>query len=217
MQRDLFDSELTEANQDQQPSAESSLLQTFRIQLGVDQLIFLAILILIYSVFIYGLGVATAKNINFRSLWKSWTSQMSHVQKVKPAPPPVLKTVEPAVSVAEINSVVAVVPPPVTTLPAVTPSVPSVKPSVTATEKPQENPGKKKYTIQIVASKQLDFAHKKSDKLAKLGLESFVLKEKNYHNVCVRSFMSKSQAEKFLSQLKSQGLAPRDAYVRNLS
>ena len=73
-----------------------------------------------------------------------------------------------------------------------------------------------KYTIQVITFTSQAFASKELKKFSHIGQKGFVISKGKYLHVCVGGFESRQKAIQLLTQLKEQGMAPRDAYVRPL-
>ncbi len=210
MQRDLFNDPLTET-ENSLPAESGGFLHKFQITLGMDQILLASISLIAYSCLIYGLGVWTGSRVSLKDLF----NRPSHVTVPVPAPlteaPKAAETVDPVkVSIsagttenkADINA---------------ESSSPEKSSAIEVVNLTAASSVKGKFTIQVVAYKQLNEANRFSEKLSQKGLQSFVLTQKSYHNVCVANFLSKQTARQFLAQLKSQGWFPKDAYVRNIA
>lgn len=74
----------------------------------------------------------------------------------------------------------------------------------------------KKYTIQIATYTSKGVAKEIVDKLNNKGKKGYIVSSGKYLLVCVEKFETKDMANKVLKELKSAGMAPRDAYVRNM-
>ena len=73
-----------------------------------------------------------------------------------------------------------------------------------------------KYTIQVITFKSKDAAEKEISRFTQTGHQGFVIPNGSFQQVCVDRFESREKAVRVLGELKSQGLAPHDAYVRNI-
>jgi len=73
---------------------------------------------------------------------------------------------------------------------------------------------KGKYTIQIVTYKSQSTADRYIKKLTDKGLNGFVIPSGSFLQVCVNAYDSRNIAQQALRKLKSNGIAPPDAYIR---
>ena len=73
-----------------------------------------------------------------------------------------------------------------------------------------------KYTIQLVTFTSDRIAQDKIKKLSGKGLQGFVIPSGKFKQVCVAAFESRQKASQVLGQLKSEGLAPKDAFIRDI-
>ena len=71
-----------------------------------------------------------------------------------------------------------------------------------------------KYTIQLVTYLTRQSAEQQIQRLKNQGLEGFVVPRGQYLLVCVNAFETRHEASRLLSELKSKGIAPSDAYIR---
>lgn len=212
MQRDLFNDPMNEPSSNPSENSEG-FLHRYQITLGLDQILLVTIALIGYSCLIYGLGVWTGGRVS----WKDLFSRPAKVAVVASESAVETSSIQKdeAKTQGELEK----------TLPSAISEEAHVLPA------PREEPGpaeeevslsssvnsKGKFTIQVVAYKQLKEANRFSSELAQKGLQSFVLTQKKYHNVCVANFQSKQTARQFLAELKTQGWFPKDAYVRNIA
>lgn len=84
-----------------------------------------------------------------------------------------------------------------------------LKPSLQAGEKPSG-----KFTIQLITYTDKPAAQQAVQTLVKKGFQGFIIPSGKYQQVCVNGFDDRGLANKLLGQLKDQGVAPKDAYVR---
>lgn len=73
-----------------------------------------------------------------------------------------------------------------------------------------------KYAIQTVTVTSKATAEKEIKRLTDKGFQGFLIPSGKYLQVCVAGFETRAKASETLMKLKSEGLAPRDAYVRNI-
>jgi len=71
-----------------------------------------------------------------------------------------------------------------------------------------------KYTVQVVTYNTQSAAEQLISKLQVKGYEGFVIPSGQYLQVCVNAFQTQGEAKLLLSRLKSEGLAPNDAFIR---
>ena len=73
-----------------------------------------------------------------------------------------------------------------------------------------------KFTIQIITFKSKARAEEEVKGYQDKGLQSFIIPVGKFFQVCVDSFETVSDAKQKLGELKEQGFAPQDAYIRPL-
>ncbi len=75
---------------------------------------------------------------------------------------------------------------------------------------------KGKYTIQLVTFKTKAEADKLTAKLSQKGFRGFSVPQGKFFLVCVNDFENRQMANAVLKDLVGKGLAPKDAYIRNM-
>lgn len=76
---------------------------------------------------------------------------------------------------------------------------------------------KGKYAVQTVTFTSKAMAQKQLEKLAQKGYQGVIVARGKFLQICVTGFESKDQATQAMGQLKAEGLAPKDAYIRTLA
>lgn len=76
---------------------------------------------------------------------------------------------------------------------------------------------KGKYAVQTVTMTSKATAQKQLAKLAEKGYQGKIVPRGKFFEICVTGYESKDQAVQALGELKAQGLAPKDAYIRTLA
>ena len=99
---------------------------------------------------------------------------------------------------------------------AMNPVVQTVVTPAAAKNSSSPSAGKGKFTIQLVTYRTQAEADKLIDKLAAEGYRGFSMTQGSYRLVFVNDFETRSIASTTLAELKGKGLAPADAYVRNM-
>lgn len=206
LQKDLFDANVgTRAIRGN--AEKAGFLQRFRVVVRLDQAVMAVIAFLMLDAVIFALGVEKGKHDVLRSLTDEAVEMGGNLQNESNA-----------------NAVGArhAVPLPLDMKEVVT--APASEPVST----PAENTGapviveissgvpEGKFTIQLVTYKAPVMAVQKVEDLSKKGLQGFIIPDGTYQQICVNAFASREKAGRFLTQLKAQGLAPSDAYVRSI-
>ena len=70
--------------------------------------------------------------------------------------------------------------------------------------------------IQLATYKAQSIAQRRVQELNARGVESFVMSSGSFYVVCANGFVDRKIASKRLIELKTKGLAPKDAYVRGI-
>ena len=73
-----------------------------------------------------------------------------------------------------------------------------------------------KYTIQLITFVSRPRAEEEVERLKKKGFQAFIIPQGRFFQVCAERFQSLKEAEKKLTELRSGGFAPSDAYIRPL-
>jgi|GEM_PF-1404537 len=226
MQRDLFQIPAPSDTLASLHAAKGGVLERFRISLRLDHILVLFLGLIFLYAFIYSMGVERGKKIASQSI-EMWQ------QKIKDAL--VTETVQKKTSMIDASKVPAL-PAPISTnkssalapqeatrselsvsvsAPAVIATAVQPKPA-SASEVVVAKPADGKFTIQLVTLNSRELANDQINKLAKSGYKAFMIPSGKMIQICVNSFEKRAAALTFLKDLKQKGLAPSDAYIRNI-
>ena len=206
MQKDLFGA-ATVTPLSNPHEQKTDFLHRFRIQLRLDQTIIAVLLLLVVYVLIFSFGVESGKRYAMaeikseRAMRERMARELgekifanSQPQEINPSSagfeaskPPVMTAVQPAAVKA--------------------PTDPAVKPS--------GKPGK--YMIQAVTFTSKSAAEQELKKFLKKGYNGMIIPKGKFQQVCVTGFETRDKATQILGHLKTEGLAPKDAYIRTVS
>lgn len=206
MQGDLFQFPASAA------AAASSVRQSFleksRVSVRMDQAVIGMIACMILGVVIFCVGVEKGKKIGLRE-----ARIHSHSRIAQPAP---AASEERDLTGSITLQAVEVTPAAVKVAAETTTAAPvSGVEAAAASENAAGRPAGK-YTIQLVTYQNKADAQKHIDRLSAKGYTGFVIPSGKFHQVCANGFEKRPDAVSVLKELKSQKLAPSDAYVRNL-
>ena len=210
MQADLF--QVHSAATSMNTEVKESFLDKFRISLRVDQALVILISLVVVYVVVFSFGFEKGKRSAMREF---------HRQEVRKAQS--LLSQSPKAETVVIDA---------TKLPA------GGSPAVSAQVIPVISEGKSasagsqveaklssedllksmkgKYTIQLVTFKTKAEADKLIEKLSQKGFRGFLVPQGKFFLVCVNDFESRPMANAVLKDLLGKGLAPKDAYIRNM-
>lgn len=183
---------------------KSSFLERTSFDLRLDQILGIALVLLVFYVLVFSWGVDRGKRSAFESHALK-TVAASIAPEISSATVAVAKVAEKEPSVIAPNSSDSIgkvpqeVPIPSSELP---------KP-VASVNKPSG-----KYTIQHVTYVAQSVADREIQKLLKKGHHSFIIPSGRYLQVCIDSFETRQEAIKILRQLRTEGIVTSDAYVR---
>lgn len=178
-----------------------SFLEQTRISLRLDQVITLSIVLLVSMALVYTSGIEKGR----RTAWHRAAAAAPLAKTAVSAP------VEAKAGLAPKTAVQSPESQQVETAPAVSAVKAELEPAAqsSASSKPAGP-----FTIQLVTYKEESLAHKKVESLQAKGLEGFLIPSGAYYQVCVNGFQKRQEAAQSLTKLKSQGIAPKDAYIR---
>lgn len=196
MQTELFDLPTPRTLTEEPATPKASFLEKKFITLRLDQMIGLALVLLVFYVLAFSWGVEKGK----RSAYPSQVIRTTVVDQPAPSmAAAVTPDVKAAVAAPAEEAVPRVVPLTVAELP---------KPVAKVT-RPDG-----KYTIQHVTYVTQSAADREIQKLAQRGYSSFIIPSGKHFQVCIAAFQSRQDAASLLKKLRSQQLASGDAYVR---
>ena len=196
MQTELFDLPMSRTLSEESTVPKVSCLEKTFITLRLDQTIGLALVLLVIYVLSFSWGVEKGK--------RSWEGQGVHSVPAEVLSSGASQAVVASVAKTSLSAVVDESVPkevPVTVAELPKPVAMVVKPDG-------------KYTIQHVTYITQAAADREIQKLAQKGYKSFVIPSGKHLQVCIEAFQTRQDAAKILKQLRSQGLASGDAYVR---
>lgn len=185
-------------------------LERYRLNLRLDHLLILMIGFVMLYAFVYSAGVERGKKHVTREI-NAATAKLQQqlfdktdgksVVTVDAAklPPAEAAPAETAVQVEPTRAE----PEPLEQKPVETAAVEAAKPEG-------------KYTIQLVTYDSESLAQRQLKALSEKGYRGFVVPKGKYLQVCVNAFDSRKGAASLLQELKLQGMAPKDAYIRNM-
>lgn len=178
--------------------AQSSWMDRFRVTLRLDHMAIVGILALVLYVLIFSFGVEKGKRFAIEELKavqakQEQINQELNLQKQEP------QVVTPVVSLATAA----------TTVPEV-----AREPQSNPLPAPSQAPLVGKYTIQLITFTSHTKAEKEVERLKEKGYQSFIISAGKFHQVCVNAFETATEAKQKLGELKSDGIASPDAYIR---
>lgn len=97
-----------------------------------------------------------------------------------------------------------------------TPAAPPVQETAPAVPVLSTSPISGKYTIQLITFTSRPRAQEEVERLKKKGFQAFIIPQGKFFQVCAERFQSVKEAERKLTELRSEGFAPSDAYIRPL-
>ncbi|MSR76662.1 MAG: SPOR domain-containing protein [Candidatus Omnitrophica bacterium] len=218
MQKDLFEIKSADSIHFPGHDQESNFLQRRKITLAFDHLLVVLIVSLVALSLVYTMGVEEGKRTERkhqiqlrRTIQQTLTIPTISKSSDFPIPADTSRSKSQQESPAFFESGSPL-------NPSRDSQVISGKAMLTSPNRPLDGSAKPtgKYTIQIVMFKQKLIAENLRQKLAKQGLQSFIYSTGKYFNVCTNGFDSHLKAVLFLKDLKGQGVAPTDAYIRNM-
>lgn len=205
MQTDLF--QIPSAASVHVSQGKKSFLEEKQFILRLDQVITLAIAAIIAFVIVFTFGVESGRRSERRKAFVLKPSKTMRAAVPKPVAA-VLPAVQGAVQVSGSAAVADS---------TTTDMVQNESPDINAVAEAKEPVlPKEGFAIQLITYNNQSAADKQAKKMQEKGFHSFVVKSGNYYLVCLKGFNSKAMATKTLTALKSQGLAPKDAYIRHM-
>lgn len=176
-----------------QTGTRTSFFSTKQWTLGLDKIILLLIVTMVFFVLSYSFGFERGRR-SMDEKMKELTKQIETLPALSEAQSPAPGQVTQAL--------------PYDTLPAL------AKPE-TATSPQAIDAQNGKYTIQLATVLQKDKAEDQLKKLEKQGMSVFMLVRGKYYEICVGSYATVSSAKGPLSQIRSEGRFS-DAFIRPL-
>ncbi len=169
-----------------------AFLERHRITLRLDQLLMLTIVFIVLGAVAFGLGMESGRHLTVKALTTAAKRAEAKQAEEK-------KSLEKALVTVEVEAVQAA------------PAAGRAIPAVIDLKNQAENG---KYTIQLVTYLTRQSAEQQIQRLKNQGLEGFVVPRGQYLLVCVNAFETRNEASRLLTELKSKGIAPSDAYIR---
>lgn len=214
MQQDLFGAAQA-ASFSMNASQKTDFLERHRISLRLDQAVVALILSVVVFVLVFSYGVETGKRYAMAELKAERAKREVMVQELsrkllESQQRDAEKTLEKGLPVPAMNQKNASV------MAAKEPVNPASSPAPAAVTAKSSQTLSGKYTIQMITFVSQIQAQKEIKKLADKGYQGFIIPSGKHYQVCVNAFESRQRASEILKELKTQGFAPRDAYVRNM-
>lgn len=213
MQKDLFGaSTVSPLMSSMEP--KSDFLQRFRLQLRLDQTIIGALLLLVVYVLVFSFGVESGKRYAMaeikaeRSMRERMARELGEKIFANSQSQLAAATTAPGAPTASVQAKVS------------TPAAPTVQATAPVTSPetaPEIKTGSGKFLVQTVTYTTKAAAEEQIKLLAKKGYAGKILPRGKFQQVCVGGFETRDKATQAMSQLKTQGLAPQDAYIRTLA
>lgn len=201
MQADLFQVSSAHSSSCDTGFSKAAFLERWRITLRLDQVVIGLIVLVVLYAWVFSLGVEKGKGFVSETL-----------RTAKKEPPPGMKIVVEEVQPLMVQETV---PPPADEKKDRLESTSSLEPKPIEQEKPLALQGR--YTVQLISYKTEKAAQKQIEKLGQKGYHGFVIPGGSYLQVCANAFETRQNASTFLEQLRGQGIAPKDAFVRIIS
>lgn len=177
----------------------------FRVTLRLDHLLIGAILALVLYVLVFSFGVEKGKSYMVAEIRAEKAKQEQMAKE--------LTQLTPSQRVPERSGAASFVAPPT----SVTDSLKSHETFPNENSKNPESPINGQYTIQLITFKSRKLAETKVEALKKAGFQGFIIPQGKFFQVCANGFQSVDEARDKLVQLRAQGFAPPDAYIRPLN
>ncbi|MDD5216803.1 MAG: SPOR domain-containing protein [Candidatus Omnitrophica bacterium] len=191
-----------------------AFLERYKVSVRLDQIMVGGIILIVFYVLSFSFGVEKGKRFAFDELRAERTRHEQVVSELREKLRENMfgayknritnQAGNPGVSVEQQ--------PPVSESAMVVPAVVNVMEQAKS-----EQIRKGKYTIQLVTYKTKPEADRLLKTLSQKGLEGFVVPSGPYLQVCVNAYENREEAKISLGKLKSQRIAPQDAYIRNLA
>ena len=177
--------------------AQPNWLDRFRVTLRLEHISMIGITALVLYVVLFSFGVEKGKRMAFHEIEAEKNGERQIAEELAQTRP-----VQPETVVQTQENGV---------LPKPAPVLPS-----RAESKPSSAAFLGKFTIQTITFKSKVRAEQEVKKYQDKGLQSFIVPVGKFFQVCVDSFETVSDAKQKLGELKEQGFAPQDAYIRPL-
>lgn len=191
MQGELFHISGPVIDASRESQASSRWIDRFQLTLRLDHLLIGGIFALVLYVLIFSFGVEKGKRYVTAELKAEKARQELMAQQI--AQPPTTPTVTSSVSPQKT-----------------TPETPVPQETTTILAQPLAG----RYTIQLITFKSQKRADEEVERLKKAGYQAFIISQGNFFQVCADAFQNVGEARQKLSQLKAEGFAPPDAYIR---
>ncbi len=214
MQADLFESsraKSAEIPQAPQRPARFSFLDQKHIILRLDQLFVGLIAMGVGGALLYGAGVECGRQMAFKDKRVVKVSKRVELPAValSDPPPPSVAQLRKAVEASEIE----VAPAGRTLTETLHAESYSESRSEHVTTRALKRPHGG-YTIQIATYKAQEIAERSVQTLVSRGMDGFVLSSGSFYQVCIHEYEDRKLASRRLSEMKTKGVIPKDAYVR---
>lgn len=215
MQKDLFGGALAAAVIPSQSESKNDFLQKYTFTLRLDQAIIAVLALMVAYVLVFSFGVESGKRFAMAEIKaeRSMRERMARELGEKIFSNSAAATAAGAQTEAPVSTDLS-------KIKAVTPLKTSeVIPAAKQADAPQSEtqpsrPSAGKFAIQTVTFTSKAAAEKHVKLLVSKGYQGMIIPRGKFQQVCVTGFENKEKALQTMTRLKSQGLAPKDAYIR---
>lgn len=204
MQRDLFGTVAAgPATLGQSPDVKMDFLQKYRVTLRMDQGIIAALMLIVAYIFVFSFGVESGKRYAMAEI-KAERAMRERMARELGEKIFANQAIQPAEQKKE-----SAVPLPANPAVAVAKTVQTPAPAG-----PFLND---KFAIQTATLTSKTMAEQALSRLRQKGLQGKILSRGKFFEVCITGYLTHTEAFKAMVGLKSQGIAPKDAYIRTAS
>ncbi len=210
MQADLFEfgrPKVPETVEIRKTGVPSSFFEQKTFVLRLDHALMGAIAIVVSGVLLYGAGVECGRRFALKPLHLAPAAGAVQAPAVEPsAIVSIQKPLSPETASLRTSSGEL----------SVSSSSSSYSETKTEITRVSANRPKSGFMIQLATYKAQSIAQRRVQELNARGIESFVMSSGAYYLVCANGFLDRKIASKRLMELKTKGVAPKDAYVRGI-
>lgn len=219
MQKDLFGSAVAASVLPVSSEPKFDFLQKHRFTFRLDQVIVGALGFLVAYVLVFSFGVESGKRYAMAEIKaeRAMRERMARELGEK-----IFANSNQPAEASKLSSITASKPAPVgqKDIPASKIPVPSIstpaaelkKSDSSASEFPTPTMGR--YLIQTVTFTSKASAEKHLNSLKAKGYQGMIIARGKFQQVCIGGYETRQKAAQVMAKLKSQGLAPKDAYIR---
>lgn len=218
MQKDLFGGAIAAAVLPTQSESKTDFLQKYTLTLRLDQAIIAVLTLMVAYVLVFSFGVESGKRFAMaeikaeRSMRERMARELGEKIFANSTAAAGGATVTPAVSADLSKSKNA----PAVKAFEVSAAV-KTETSAPAKEAVETSKAGGRFAIQTVTFTSKAAAEKHIKLLASKGYQGSIIPKGKFQQVCVTGFENKEKASQAMTKLKSQGLAPKDAYIRPIA